>query len=337
MKRTSLHRVLSICTLAALIVVAGVVSALAATAGNVYPKKMIFVSGSTGGTYYFVATGMAKALGEKFKGLECTVESTSGAPVENTHFVARDDHSLGMATMDGIGAALAGLKEAGFRAPLSNLTIIMGGHIQTNYLVSLAKNNITTIADMKGAKIGTLTKGASIRAQTEALLAEVGLFADKGDVRLVPMSYTEQADAMKDNNLQVLNCGGGLPQAVVMDLANTNPVRLVDIPKDVMERMKSKYPNWRFGTIPGGTYRGQDADATVIQVQVLMFGQIALSEQFVYDLLKTLFDNNDIVATVHPEGKNWGYESTAQLYKDRPDLPWHPGTLKYLKERAGKS
>ena len=179
MKRNSLYRILSMFALAALIAGSGTFSAHAAEAGKVYPNKMIFVSGSTGGTYYFVATGMAKVIDEKFKGVTCSVESTSGAPVENTHFVARDDHSIGMATLDGIGAALAGDKDAGFRAPLSDLTILMGGHIQSCYLVSLARNNITTLADMKGTRIGTLTRGSSIRSQTEALLAEVGLFADK--------------------------------------------------------------------------------------------------------------------------------------------------------------
>ena len=332
MKRTSC---LSIFLLAALIISLGTPSAFAAEAGKVYPDKMIMVSGSTGGTYYFVATGMGKAINEKMAGVTCTVESTSGAPVENTHFVARDDHSLGMATLDGIGAALSGQKDAGFRAPLSNLTILMGGHIQNCYMVSLAGKNINTLADMKGAKIGTLTKGASIRSQTEALLTEVGINPEK-DVRLLPMTYTEQVDAMKDNNLQVFTCGGGIPQAAIMDLANTNPVRLIDIPKDVQERMKVKFPHWRFGVIPGGTYKGQDTDASVIQVQILIFGQIALSEQFVYDLLKTLFDNNDMIAAVHPEGRNWNYNTTLQLFRDRPDLPWHPGVAKYINEREGK-
>lgn len=308
----------------------------ARAAGTESPGNIVIVSGNSGGTYYYVCTGMAKVIAEKMPALKASVETSTGAPLENNNFVNSSAETLGMATMDGVLKAIEGDKQAGYRAPLNKLRVLMGGHTQICYIASLEKGP-KTFAEFKGRKIGTLSKGASIRAQLEAILAEYDIFADKGDVRLVPMSYTEQVDALKDNNLDVITSGGGVPQASIMDISTSHPVRLFSIDKELQAKLEKKHPYWTFGTIPADTYKGQTEPVTVIQSQILVMGNEDLSDDFVYNLVGTLFDNNKIIADVHPEGKNWGYENTAALYEAKPDLPWHPGVKRLLEERkAGK-
>ncbi len=304
-------------------------------AGGISPKSFVIVSGNSGGTYYYVCTGMAKVIADKLPQLKASVETSTGAPLENNNFVNGSAETLGMATMDGVLKAIVGDKEAGYRKPLTKLRVLMGGHTQICYIAALASGP-KNFAEFKGKKLGTLSKGASIRAQLEAILAEYNLFADKGDVRLVPMSYTEQVDALKDNNLDVITSGGGIPQASIMDISTSHAIRLINIDKSLQAKLEKKHPYWTFGTIPAGTYKGQDTDVTVVQSQILLMGNEDLSEEFVYNLIKTLFDNNATIAAVHPEGKNWGYENTAKLYAAKPDLPWHPGVKKLLEERKAK-
>lgn len=337
MKLNALFRLLRFAIPAVALMFAAIPSAFAAIeAGDVTPDRMIIVSGSPGGTHYYMGTGVAKIINDSFDGVSCTVETTSGAPVENAHYVARDAHTMGMGTLDGLGNALKGDKALGFPRPLDNLALIVAGHTQYNYLVTLASSNIFTIADMRGLKAGSLSKGSSVRTQAEAAIREGGGLDPDKDVRIIPLSFTEQVDAIKDNNIQVMTCGGGSPQASIMELSTGRPVRLLDIPADAQARILAQQPDWSFTTIPGGTYKGQDTDVSVISVQAVMFGQRALSEQFVYDLVKVLYENSDVMASVHPDGSKWTYESTLRLYQSRPDLPWHPGTVKYITEREAK-
>jgi TRAP transporter TAXI family solute receptor len=313
-----------------------VVATAAFAAEGAKPSRLVIASGNSAGTYYYVATGMGKIITDKVSGVECTVEATSGSPLENLNFVNKAVDTLGIANYDALIKAINGDKAAGYRAPLDNLRVIMAGHTQIGYVVALSNGPVKSFPDMKGQKLGTLTKGASLRSQLEAILAEYGFTEDNKDFTLVPMAYTEQMDALKDGNLQVLTCGGGIPQAAILDLSSTNAITLIDIPKEIQEKMIVKYPYWPFRIIPAGTYKDQDKDVSVITVQTLLLGQADLDEDYVANLVKTIFDNNAEMVAIHPEGANWGKESSLRLLAERPELPWHPGSLKVLKELQNK-
>ena len=306
---------------------------LAADKG-LYPNNITFVAGSVGGTYYFIGTGIGKVINDKFEGVNCSVEVTSSAPLENAYYVSRTEETVGIITMDGITDALAGNEKVGFKQPITNVRVIMGGHVQYNHVGVKKGRGIKTIADLKGKTIGTVPVGSSARQQLEAALILQGLDPKK-DLRLTPLSYPEQVDAMKDSKVDAFHNGGGVPSVMAMEIANTDPITIVTIPEDLEKKMLEKYPFWGIGTIPAGTYNGQDEDAKVSTVQTLIFCNDALSEQFIYDLMGVVFANTEFMKTVHAEGKNWNWETTLEFYKKRQELPWHPGAVKYIKERAG--
>lgn len=324
--------VLGICMLALLF--AG--AAFAAEKEGAYPDNISFISGGAGGTYYFIGTGVAKALNDKFEGVSCAMESTSSAPLENATLVSRATETIGIITLDGILDALSGNPKTGFRAPITNIKVIMGGHIQFNYLGAKKGSGIKTIADMAGKRFGTLTKSSSIRQQSEALLIAQGLDPEK-DLKITVLTYPEQVDAIKDDKIDIFNCGGGSPQAMIMEIATSSPIELLTIPKELEDKMLAAHPYWRIATIPAGTYAGQDEDARVTTVQTLIVANENLSDKFIYDLMEVVFANNDILVGVHPEGKSWSWETTLDFYERQKDaLPWHPGAIKYIEERAAK-
>ncbi len=329
LKKTAL--VLGICMLA--LTFAG--TATAAEKKGAYPNNISFISGGAGGTYYFIGTGVAKVINDKFKGVHCAMESTSSAPLENATLVSRATETIGIITLDGILDALSGNPKSGFKRPITNIKVIMGGHIQYNYLGAKKGSGIKTIADIKGKRLGSLTKSSSIRQQSEALLRTQGLDPEK-DLRVATLTYPEQVDAIKDDKIDVFNCGGGTPQAMIMEIATASPIELVTIPKDLEEKMLAKYPYWRIGTIPAGTYPGQDSDARVTTVQTLIVANENLSDKFISDLMDVVFANTNILIGVHPEGKSWTWEQTLDFYQRQKDnLPWHPGAVQYIKKRAG--
>ena len=327
-KFKTMSKIMLACSLTLSLLLAG---ASLAGAESVKPARIVFASGNSVGTYYYVASGMAKVLTEKMDGVEATVEATSGSPLENLNFVFNSVDTLGIANYDALLKGISGDKEAGYRKALTPLKVLMAGHTQICYIVSLENGPVQGFADMKGKKIGSLTKGASIRAQLEAILEEYGLKSGK-DYKLVPMTYSEQIDALKDGNLQVMTSGGGIPQSAIMDIASSNPVRLINIDQELKDKLSAKHPYWSFATIPAGTYKGQDEDVTVITVQTLLIGRADLDEDYVYTLVKTLFENNDELAAIHPEGRNWSRESTVKLFAEAKDLPWHPGVIRLVQE-----
>ena len=56
-----------------------------------------------------------------------------------------------------------------------------------------------------------------------------------------------------------------------------------------------------------------------------------LSDQAAYNIVKTIFDKRSDLIAVHKEAENFKLESQKEAASS---VPWHPGALKYFKERG---
>jgi TRAP-type uncharacterized transport system substrate-binding protein len=56
-----------------------------------------------------------------------------------------------------------------------------------------------------------------------------------------------------------------------------------------------------------------------------------LSDQVVYNIVKTVFEHRPELIAVHKEAENFKLENQKEAASP---LPWHPGALKYFKEKG---
>ncbi len=317
-----MHRIFTLAA-AAVLVLAMAGSGLAAT------HNLVIASGNSGGTYYYIGAGMAKIISEKLKDVEMTTEATTGSPVENGTFTSRSVDTLGIFTLDGAYAALQGDKSKGFRAPIKNLGMLQAGHKLLLYWMTLESSGIKSLSEAKGKRIGLPVIGNTAYFQAVAMLEAHGL--KKDDYRGIPMTYAEQADAIKDGNIDISCTGGGVPQAAAMDVSTTHKTRFLSPTKEMEEQLTKKFPYWWFSEIPANTYNGQDKPIRVFTSQVCIFANMSMSEDLAYRLTKTLCENTAELAAIHNEGKMWSAENTKPLF-EKPVVPFHPGAVKYYNE-----
>ena len=58
-----------------------------------------------------------------------------------------------------------------------------------------------------------------------------------------------------------------------------------------------------------------------------------MSEQTAYDIVKTIFDKRQDLIAVHKEAENFKLENQKQA---ATPIPFHPGAVRYFKERGVK-
>ncbi len=300
-------------------------------AGSSYSAShnLVIASGNSGGTYYYIGAGMAKIISDKLKDVEMTTEATTGSPVENGSFTSQSVETLGIFTLDGAYAALQGDTSKGFRKPLKNLGMLQAGHKLLLYWVALEKTGIKSLADAKGKRIGLPSIGNTAYFQAIALLEAYGL--KKDDYKGVPMTYAEQADAIKDGNIDIMCTGGGVPQAAALDVSTTHKAVFLSPSPEVEAALVKKFPYWWFSDIPANTYSNQTQPVRVFTSQVAIFANMGMSEDLAYRLTKTLNESTKDLSAIHAEGKMWSAENTKPLF-EKPVVPFHPGAVKYYNE-----
>jgi TRAP transporter TAXI family solute receptor len=148
------------------------------------------------------------------------------------------------------------------------------------------------------------------------------------------LGAAESAGALKDRKIDAYFWDGGIPTASVTDLGATPGIKMKLINHgDAVVKMREKYgPLYVKGVVPAKSYPGEDKDVSIALVWNILVCNEKMKDDQVYDVLKTLFEHQKELITVHKEAANLAMESQA----DGSPIPFHPGAVRFFKEKGFK-
>jgi TRAP transporter TAXI family solute receptor len=316
-------------TLKVLLVAAGAVLATAGIAAE--QINLSIATGGTGGVYYPLGGGMANVLSKFVPGMQATAEVTGGS-VANLQLIGTGKPYIALTMTDAAQDALKGVdKFKGKPVPVRTLMILYPNRM---HVVTVEGTGINRIEDLKGKRVSTGSPGSATEVMAFRVIEAAGLDRDR-DMRRERLGVAESANAIKDRKIDAFFWVGGLPTAGVTDLAATPGVKIKLIDHaNLAAAMNKKYGNlYVEDTIPRTTYPGMTADNKQVTVMNILVANENLSEQAAYNVVKAIFDHRKDLIAVHKEAENFKLEN--QKTASSP-LPWHPGALKYFKERGVK-
>jgi uncharacterized protein len=207
--------------------------------------------------------------------------------------------------------------------------------LYSNYMhiVALDGSGIKTINDLKGKRVSTGAPGSGTEVKGLRVLEAYGISAKdlKSQDRL---GASESAGAMKDRRIDAFIWDGGLPTAAILDLGATPGIKIQLIGHgDGVAKMVSKYgPVYFVGTIPKGTYGGMETDVQVAALTNLLTVHERMDESLAYQITKLLLERTADLVAVHQAAK----EITPKSAVVGSPVPFHPGALRYYKEKGIK-
>jgi TRAP transporter TAXI family solute receptor len=308
------------------------VLALAAVAFSAQAQNLSIATGGTGGVYYPLGGGMAAVLSKYVDGMQATAEVTGGS-VANLQLIGTGKPYLAMTMVDaGIDALKGKDKFNGKPVPVRTLMVMYPNRM---HVVTIEGTGITKMADLKGKRVSTGSGGSATEVMAFRVIEAAGLDKDR-DMRRERLGVAESTAALKDRKIDAYFWVGGLPTAAVSDLANSPGVKikLVDH-ADLVPKMNQKYGQlYVQDRIPKETYKGMDADNRQATVMNLLVAHQNMDEKTAYNILKAVFDHRDELIRVHKEAENFKLEN--QKTAAAGGIPWHPGALRYFKEKGVK-
>ena len=305
--------------------------ALLATAVAIAPisaKAEEFINiltGGTGGVYYPLGVALSKIYAEKIKGTKPSVQSTK-ASVENLNLLQAGKGEIAFTLGDTLADAWNGNAEVGFKSKLDKLRTVAA--IYPNYIqiAALKDAHINTLADLKGKRLSVGAPKSGTELNARAILGAAGLkYSDLGKVEYLP--FSESVELMKNRQLDATLISAGLGVSAIRDLCASVDCVIVEIPKAVVQKVGTPYQS---APIPAGTYKGNDKDVDAAVVPNYLVTRSNLSDQLVYEMTKTIFDNLFALQAAHSAAKAMKLDSAAK----NPPIPLHPGAAKYYKEKG---
>jgi TRAP transporter TAXI family solute receptor len=222
-------------------------------------------------------------------------------------------------------------KFKGGKVPLRTLMVL---YPNIMHVVSIEGTGVEKMADLKGKRVSTGAPGSATEVMAFRVIEAAGLDKDK-DMKRERLSVAESVNALKDRKIDAFFWVGGLPTAGVTDLAATPGVKIKMIDhSEVVAKMNAKYNNlYATAVIKAGTYPGQDKDNQVSAVWNILVTGDKMSDQEAYDIVKLMVDKKADLVAVHKDAASFSVEN--QVVANSP-VPWHPGAVKFFKERGAK-
>jgi uncharacterized protein len=297
------------------------------------PQKVAIkvATGNTGGVYYPVGVAIGQLFSDKIENVISSAMSTGGS-VDNIGLLASGEAQV--ATMmetvvedayNGVGV-FEGKKDDSIRAITS---------LWPNLNHIVVHKDIKSFEDLKGEKFVVGASRSGTETDSYAIFSTMGIFyrdedGDKKNMEPVWVAYAEAVEQMK--NKQV---AGGLfnafpPGSSITDLLSTGDFHILSFTNEQIEKLSAEYPLYSKYTIASGTYPNQTEDVTLVGYPNLLLTNTAQSEEVVYNLTKTIFENLDFLVDAHSAAKLIKLE-TAQ---DGINIPFHDGAIKYFKEKG---
>jgi TRAP transporter TAXI family solute receptor len=227
---------------------------------------------------------------------------------------------------DSLADAWKGNKEVGFKAKLDKLRTVAA--IYPNYIqiAALSSAGIKTLADLKGKRLSVGAPKSGTELNARAILKGAGMsYKDLGKVEYLP--FNESIELMKNRQLDATLISAGLGVSAIRDLCVSVECTIVEIPKSVVEKIGTPYESL---PIPGGTYKGNDKDVMAAAVPNYLVTRSGLSDDEVYQMTKTMFENLSGLRAAHAAAKSIDIKTAGK----NPPVPLHPGAAKYYKEKG---
>jgi TRAP transporter TAXI family solute receptor len=295
-------------------------------------QNVSIATGGTGGVYYPLGGGMAAVLSKYVQGMQATAEVTGGS-VANLQLIGTGKPYLAMTMVDaGLDALKGQDKFTGKPVPVRTLMVMYPNRM---HVVSIEGSGVTKMADLKGKRVSTGSGGSATEVMAFRVIEAAGLDKDK-DMKRERLGVAESVNALKDRKIDAFFWVGGLPTAAVTDLANSPGVKIKMIDHaNLVDAMNKKYGKlYVQDTIGKDVYKGMEADNKQATVMNLLVAHQNMDEKTAYDIVKAVFDHRDELIRVHKEAENFKLEN--QKTAAAGGIPWHPGALRYFKEKGVK-
>jgi TRAP transporter TAXI family solute receptor len=313
--------------------------------GALAQQSLTWTAGAVGGGWYAISGGMAELLREK-AGLNIKV--VPGGGTQNPVLVEKGEAELGMGLPPLLGAAqrgedpYPGQKMEHLRALAGNMSLNTF-HFYVAADSPFAKMTMDEIfRGKKPIRLAISKPGSSDVWVFEKVMefygyCQAGKTADcyktweAAGTKFFRGSYSEQAGAFKDRNVDGTFTFLALPGASITEASVGRELKLLAFPKPLLEYL-GKFGLGE-GTIPAGTYpkavNGNEAVVsatmgTTITVNAKMANDLA------YTITKTLNENVDRVRKIH--GSLSDYDpAKGYLYLG---VALHPGAARYYREKG---
>ena len=283
-----------------------------------------FGTGGDQGTYYGFGNVIAQRISSETD--TSVVAVVSAGSQDNIEMMDMGSYQLGFVQTDVMSYAYNGTNLFAEMGAISDFSTVAALYLEQVQIVTLDPE-IKTVADLAGKTVSIGSSGSGVYYNALDILAAYGLTED--DINPTYQSFGDSVDALQDGKIDAAFVVAGAPTVAVSTLATTHKVFLVSIDDEHMDILLDASPYYTPVTIASSVY-GTAEDCQTVAVGAVVIARDDVSEDAVYDVVSTIFNDKDAIAQSHDKGRELDLAFATSI----TTVPYHPGSAKYFAEQG---
>ena len=286
--------------------------------------ELRFRTGGDQGTYYAYGNVLAQAITSHSDNTRVTAVVSNGSQ-DNIEQMDMNVAQLGFVQSDVMSYAYNG--ERLFEGnPVENFSTVAALYMEQVQIVT-CDPEIQSVADLKGKTVSIGASGSGVYYNALDILAAYGM--TEADINAQYQDFGNSADSLQDGKIDAAFVVAGAPTVAITTLATSRDIYLVGLDDEHIAALKETSPYYEEYIIPEGTYEGVPETKTVA-VSAVVIARDDVSEEDVYNICYTIFENTENLSASHAKGAELDLEYAASM----TSVPYHPGAARYFAEKG---
>ena len=294
------------------------------------PSTMTWSSYDVGSAGYAEASAMADALGRKY-GTRIRIQP-SGSAIGRLQPVLQERADFGFLATETFFAT-EGLFDFAARGWGPQDLRVVAGRPSAFGMPTAKDANIRKVADVKGKRVAYVAGNPSVNVKCDALLAFAGLTREDVDVRMFP-AYGAAMSSLAQGKSDA-TCTTTTPSQMYELAESPRGIYWVPLPasdKQGWERVKDVAPFFKPYKETAGAGISKDNPAALMAYRYpALVTRADMSDEAVYNFTKALDEAYGMYKEATSVMPRWKLSESGT---PPIDAPFHPGAIKYLKEKG---
>jgi uncharacterized protein len=282
-----------------------------------------------GGTAYLVGGATTAVINRYVPEVQLMVETTGGTAAMTKLMQEKSEKNQPSFGVPDSKVTLVAYKgEAPFSKPMLAQKAVVFTHGAGLNLVVETKSPIKSYADLKGKRVGVGAAGSGTAQMGMQLIEDHGVTSKM--YKPLWLGYSEVVEGIKDGSIDAGFISGTYPVAAIQQLAFDTPIRVIPVDPDVLKKILPVSPWYYEFVLQPNAYKGITQPTSILVFGSFLSASDKVDTDLMYKMMHVLFDHRDELLAVCPGMKEMSLQNATKTIA----IPFHPGTVKYYKEKG---
>jgi TRAP transporter TAXI family solute receptor len=300
----------------------------ATTAANADERNAVIIgTGAPGGVYHPLGGAICRLVNLETDrhGLRCAAEISAGS-IANMDALRDRRIDVAIVQSDVLADAFLGRDAFASHGPWSDLRTILTAHDEPFTLIVRPESGIRAAQDLRGRRVNIGNPGSGHRMHMDRIMGLLELkAADFAEVR--ELDPVQQVDALCAREVDAIVYTVGHPNGLVQSATAECGGLFVPVTEERVRPLLAAHPEYAMMLIPGGLYKGNDADTPTLGSRAAVVARADLADAIAAELARAVLEDFETFRKLHPAFAHLDRET---MSRGAASVPLHSGVARHL-------